>query len=514
MGRAGGGPRPRGPHRASLQTLAGDLGLVLHLTAALAAVSLPVAALSGERWALLPLAGTGLASGMVGLLLHRRFGFVQRHTTRTALAVVATAWTVTGLLAALILSWMAHVAPDGAIAVYRDPMNALFEGISGITSTGLTMAHGVESALPATVQWWRSLLQWVGAIGVIVFTLAVASTGAGGEILLASATRPELLGDDAMTTARRIWGLYVALTVAAIAVLKLAGLDWWTAVNHGLSGIGTGGFTITDASFGDHPPAARYAGAGVIAVGAVTFVAHYQLLVGRDVRRFLRRTQVRAFGLGLLVGIPLLALAVRDQAPPVAAVDVIFQWTTALATAGFSTVDLSEWGPAALLLLVVAMFVGGSSGSTAGGLKLSRVAWLAKALMTRIRSAEPGQRELEHRWDGEPVSPDHSRRAESHAAGMALLWAVTLAAGAFAMLLLVPGAAPQHVLFDVTSALSNVGLDTGVVDRDLHGPAKATFILLMALGRLEILGLLVLARVFVVAQEGGEEAAEEPPPGA
>lgn len=495
----------------ALATLAGDVGLVLQLTAAMTLVSLPVAVLAGEGWAVVPLVGTGAGASVTGALLHRRFP-IRRRTTRTALAVVAVAWTVTGALAALILWWLAQAGPAGAASVYRDPTNALFEGISGITSTGLTMAHGLEAQLPATVQWWRSLLQWVGAVGVILFTLATASTGAGGELLYDSATRPELLGGDAATSARRIWGVYLALSVLAVAVLRATGLDWWTALNHGITAIGTGGFTITDASFGAHPTAARYAGAAVIVVGAVSFAAHYQLLVGRDVRGFLRRTQVRALAVGVLVGLPLLALATRAQEAPVGAVDIVFQWTTALATAGFSTADLPSWSAASLLLLIVAMFIGGSSGSTAGGLKLSRLVWLGKALVTRARSAEPGHAELEHRWDGEPVTADHSRRAESHAAGMALLWVATLAAGTFVLLLLVPSARPHHVLFDVTSALSNVGLDTGVVDRSLPGSAKAGFVALMVLGRLEILGLLVLARTVVVRAEGGE-AGEDPPRG-
>lgn len=495
----------------ALETLAGDVGLVLQLTAAMTAVTLPVAVLAGDRWAVLPLAATGTAAALTGVLLHRRFVLVDR-TTRTALAVVAAAWVVTGGLAALVLWWMAHVAPDGAVSVYRDPTNALFEGISGITSTGLTMAHGLEAALPATVQWWRSLLQWVGAVGVILFTLATASTGAGGELLYDSATRPELLGGDARTSARRIWGIYLGFTVAAVSLLRVTGLDWWTALNHGLTAVGTGGFTITDDSFGAHPPAARYAGAVVIVVGAISFAAHYQLVVRRDLGGFLRRTQTRMLAGGLLVGIPLLFLATRADASPPAVVDIVFQWATALGTAGFATVDLAAWGPAAVLLLIVAMFVGGSSGSTAGGLKLSRLAWLGKALLTRARSAEPGRRELRQSWDGEPVSADHSRRAEAHAGGMALLWLATLAVGTFAMLLLAPGRAPHHVLFDVTSALSNVGLDTGVVDRRLGGGAKGVFTALMVVGRLEILGLLILARTMVVPSGGGEPG-EDPPPG-
>lgn len=509
--------RARAPAlRESLATLAADVGLVLHLTTALVAATVPVALVAGERWALLPLIVTGAAAGLVGQLLHRRYQAAERHTPRTAIAVVASAWITTGLLAALLLWWLAGAAPPDvdAVRVYRDPTNALFEGISGITSTGLTIAHGLESALPSTVQFWRSLLQWVGAIGVVVFTLSVITTGAGGQLLYEAATRPELLGDDVRTTTRRILTLYLGLTVAAVGALWVTGLDGWTALNHGLSGIGTGGFTVTDASFADHPPAARYAGAIVILVGATSFVALQQLLVRRDARGFLRRTQVRALGAMFVGGLALLALAARAGGADVAFVDLVFQWATAVATAGFSSVDLATWTPALLLLLIVAMTVGGASGSTAGGLKLSRVAWLGKALLTRLRAAEPGQRELQHRWDGEDVAPDHSRRAEAHAGGMVLLWVTTLAAGTLLLLLLAPGHPPLHVLFDVSSALSNVGLSTGVVDRSLAGGPKAVLTVLMVLGRLEILGLVVLARAVLVPTGSPTGAEERPPAGA
>lgn len=514
-----GGHHAVSPWRQAGATLLGDVGLVLHLTTLMAAVTVPVAVLAGDRWAVVPLATTGVAAAVVGQGLHRRFGQAERRTPRTALAVVATGWIVTGGLGALLLWWMAAAAgPAGGpgLAVYRDPANALFEGVSGITSTGLSMAAGLESSLPATVQWWRSFSQWIGAVGVVVFTLALTSTGASGALLYEAAARPEMLSDDARTTARRIWTVYLGLTVIAIAALRAAGLDWWTSLNHGLSGIGTGGFTITDASFAEHPPAARYVGAGIIVTGAISFTVHYQLLSHRAWKAVLRRTQVRALAAGLLVGTPLLGLVLAAEARSVAAVDVVFQWTTALATAGFSSVDLSSWGPAALLLLIGAMVVGGASGSTAGGLKLSRVAWLAKALMTRLRAAEPGGAGAGHRWDGEPVGSELSRRAETHAGGMAVAWMLTLGTATILLLLLEPTAPTHRALFDATSALSNVGLDTGVITRDVGGATKVMFVALMVLGRLEIIGLLVLARSMVVhgADRGPPAPSEAPPAGA
>lgn len=486
-----------GGDAGTARTVLGDLGAVLHLPALMTVPTLLVAVVAGERFAILPLVAAGLLTLIAGQLLYRHFGGQRQQTgVRTALAVVAVAWVVIGLVAASVLWGTALLAGpgSGSAEVYADPVDALFEGMSAATATGLTVADGLEARLPATLQWWRSLLQWVGAVGVIIFTLAVTSTGAKGPLLLEAATRPEMLGDDVRVTARRIWGLFAGMTVVAVLALLLAGLSAWEALNHGLTAIATGGFTITDDSFAAHGTTGQLLGVVLIAAGAVSFVAHYQLFIRRETHAFLRGTQQRALALGLGLGIPVLAAVHLAEAGGSDVLAVVFQWTSALATAGFSTVDLATWGPGALLLLVAAMLVGGSSGSTAGGIKLSRVSWLAKALVTRLRAAEPGQRESLHYWDGQQVSAEQSRKAEAHAGGFVLLWMSTLLAGVITVSVLEPTARTMHVLFDVTSSLSNVGLDAGVVGGDLGSTTKIVFTVLMLVGRLEILGLVVLLR--------------------
>lgn len=283
------------------------------------------------------------------------------------MAVVAAGWLAVGLAAGVLWGTAMVDGPDAATSVYRDPFSALFEGISGATSTGLTVAAGLESELPATMQWWRFILQWVGSVGVIIFTLAVASTEAKGPLLLEAATRPELLGDDVPVTARRISALFSGMTAAAVVALLIAGVEPWEALNHGLTAIATGGFTITDDSFAGYGASTQIMAAIPIASGAVSFVAHYQLLVRRQPRVFVQGTQQRTLAFGSVAGTLLLGAVFWAEAGTADPADVVFQWTSALATAGFSTVDLSTWGSGALLLLVAGMVMGGSPGSTAGG---------------------------------------------------------------------------------------------------------------------------------------------------
>ncbi len=177
--------------------------------------------------------------------------------------------------------------------------------------------------------------------------------------------------------------------------------------------------------------------------------------------------------------------------PPVT--DSVFQWVTALATCGFSSTSLNGWTPSALLMLVAAMVVGGSSGSTAGGYKQDRAVTVGQALGARIAGVwQADEISGTHQLGGQEPADGFLRRYAA-AASMGLLWLVTLGAGTLLLAVVVEPELPlSSVLFDATSALGSVGLSTGVASADLGWAGKLTFILLMWRGRLEILAVLAL----------------------
>lgn len=474
------------------RAVAHDVGQLLFVPAGMAAVSLPMAVAVGDHHALVPLGVAAVGSATIGGALVHRYRHAQALHRWPAVEVIAIGWLLAGLVTAAVLAGIAHAGPaDAADAVFRNPVDALFEGMSGITSTGLTIAEGRESQLSPIVQWWRSLAQWVGGIGVVLFALGVGHTAARVSELYAAEGRSDELAGDVRHTARSMVAIYVALSVATVLAFWATEQDGWTALNHGLTGIATGGFSVTDDSFAGFGTGTLIVAMVAMVLGSITFVAHHLLLVDHDLRAWWRLTPLRAQVLWFSAGFGVLLLVTALGAPDVAVVDVLFQWVSAASTTGFaSDAALEAWAPLALVLLVVAIVIGAPSGSTGGGLKLDRAVWLAKDAVRRARGFRGVPPQMS--WDGAPVDAEPRRRWVRHAGEMLGLWVLTLAVGTAIMISLTDAPVLQ-VLFDTASAMSNVGLDADVIDGDLEDGAKLTIAVLMFVGRLELLTALVLA---------------------
>lgn len=478
-----------------LRTIARDLGLLIHLPTLLALPTLVIAALTGELFVLPGFLAMAALSLLAGQVLYRYGQGASEGFSTLSLIVAASGWLIIALLGAIPFygaAWLGTELSPTTLA-FRDPLNALFEAMSGFTSTGLTMASD-PSTLPMTLQWWRSLSQWVGGVGVIVFVLAFATFQEDGYELYTAEARSRRIGDNVKTTVRRIWGIYLFYTALTIVVYFALGMSWWEALNHGLTGISTGGFAVTSNSFQDYSASIKLVTLGVILAGAITFRAHYALLRRGDWRFVLRQSQIRTFGILLVTGALLLVLINRTLAPNTQIIDTVFQWISALGTSGFSAANLKTWNQPALLLLTVAMAVGATAGSTVGGLKLSRLTWLVKAVVWQLERLwlQEG-REPRYTFNGERKDTQEVAEQVYSAAVMALLWGGMIFLGSsILLLLLTPEHSLHEAMFEATSALSSVGLSVGVTTPDLHPVGRLTLIVLMWMGRLEILAVLVL----------------------
>jgi trk system potassium uptake protein len=468
--------------------VAHDLGAVLLVPAGMAAVSVPVAVVAGDTHSVGLLVATAVTAAGVGAVLLRRFGHVRAEHRWPAVEVIAVGWLVTALLTSLVLFGLGLTAPPGsADAAFAAPLNAVVEGMSGITATGLSMVGGQEAELTATAQWWRSLSQWVGGVGMVVFALGLTTSATGMRTLYeAEGRHPDLPGG--MTgTVRGTAALYLGMTVLAVAALATTEHTTWEALNHGLNAIATGGFTITGDSMAGYGIGTQAVVLVVMSLGAVSFVVHHVLLVQRRPARAWRLTPLRAQVAVLLGGGGLVLALHRFTDHDSSAFDTVFQWASAAGTAGFSTdLDLARW-PLVLLAPVIAiMFVGASSGSTGGGWKLDRLVWLLKALRRRLGGGD------RLHWDGGPVRRDEADTLVRHAGTLGALWLLTLLIGVGVLLAVTE--APVHlVVFDAASTLGNVGLSAGVIDADLDATGKVVLTALMYLGRLELLTALLLA---------------------
>jgi len=471
------------------------LGLVVHVPGLMAIASLPVCWLFNEAYAVPPFLWTALASLTLGQLLYRCFRPAEEIRLHHAMLVAALAWILVPLLGAIpLLAIASQLAGNAATSVeFQQPWDAIFEAFSGFTGTGLSVSLH-PSRLPHSLQWWRSFTEWVGGVGVIVLMLSILRPSAGAHQLYFSEAREEKILPSVASTVRMIWWIYLLLTTSSILLLRAAGIPWWEAVNHGMTGIATGGFTVTDASMRDYSPGVQILLMGIMLAGATSFAVHYRILTRGKLTALWGDSQHRA--LWLLAGIGAIALLMENfwYTASFLWMETLFQWVSALATAGFQTVDLGAWSPTAQLLLSFAMVLGGAAGSTAGGIKQVRFVYLIKGVLWRFRAASLRPHELAHyAVNGQSVSEADASRSVESAAVLGTLWLLLLGTGILVLLHVVPPRFTlSEVILEVASAQGNVGLSTGITHPDLPWPGKLTLILSMWMGRLEIIPVLIL----------------------
>jgi trk system potassium uptake protein TrkH len=374
--------------------------------------------------------------------------------------VCAVPFTVTALLAD---------SPTATLDAFSDPANALFESMSGLTSTGLTVATDPRE-LPSSLQWWRSTTQWLGGVGILYIVLALTVSGRqkadpGQGDAAGDEANSDVESDDDVSigsASRRTWLVYAILTFTTFLAMWLAGMPVWDAVNHAQTAVSTAGFSINaDSLAGYERPAQAAALAGMIA-GALSFFTLRRVVLKGKVPTLLRDRQA-----WLLVGTVFVGTLLLWPLSGLGGFDTLFQVATALCTAGFSTVAVGDLGWVTLVVLTVLMLVGASAGSTAGGLKLARVRRLVMSLW--------------HREARDPALVEPLRKTRL----IVLTFLLTFTAGVLA-LLVTSEASLIEAVFEAASAVGTVGLSTGLTDPDLPVGARLTLIVLMWLGRLEM----------------------------
>lgn len=488
-------PRIRLP--PSVQAILHDVGLLLHVPGGMAIASLPICLWFDERYAVPAFLLTALVSFSLGQLLYRVFETTTHTRLRHAMMVAALSWGLIPLIGAIPF-WMiaSQLASDPqtspTVLAFQNGWNAIFEAVSGFTSTGLTMALR-ESQLPRTLQWWRSLTEWVGGIGVVVLVLSILEPNTDSYLLYSAEGRKKRISLTVTATVRRIWWIYLFYTGVSILLLRLAGMPGWDAINHGLTAISIGGFSIRDDSLGSYSAVIQLATIVIMIAGAISFPVHYRLLTERQLSVLWRDSQHRALWVLLGLGTAAMWLETRWFSGAVLWLDSLFQWVSALATCGFETVDLASWSASAKLLLVMAMILGGTAGSNVGGLKLNRAVTLYKGVVWWFQRLDLQPHQLmRYQLEGTVFSEAAASRRIEAASVLLLLWLSAIVIGVLVLLHVAPTSSLSDLIFETTSALSSVGLSTGITSPDLSWVGKLTLMVLMWMGRLEIMPILVL----------------------
>ena len=513
--------------------IARDLGRILKALAGMIFASVVVSLVWREFYAVPALIISGLLPLAVGQGLTRRYGDAGEPGKLHGMMIAASGWffvAVFGTFPFLLVAWTVAVDPFGGplvvppeagsqtLAAFRSPLNSFFESMSGITGTGLTMTDD-ESALPRTLQWWRTLIEWVGGVGVIVLTTAIlARPGSGSLTLYESEAREKKIHPSILSTVRTIWWIFILFTFVSITVLWLAGMPAWDAINHGMTGLSTGGFSVTDASIGEYDsPVIEFTMIPVMILGSIAFPVHYLVLQG-DLRSLYTDLQTRwtwpYYGLGSVILIAMLLSGGAYDSSRVAVgvggivltgtearvFDTVryglFQFVSAATCTGFGPSGVGDWPAEAQLAMSGAMVVGAAAGSTVGGIKLIRIITLTKGTLFRIRGVFLPETAVRYfNLDGRRLSEAELSQEFEEAAIIAFLWFVFLAAGLVVLLLTVdPSFTLENAIFEVTSAQGNVGLDSGITGPGMPWPAKVMFLFNMWIGRLEIVPVLVTLR--------------------
>jgi trk system potassium uptake protein TrkH len=401
----------------------------------------------------------------------------------------------------VVSSWVA-MCGFGAVPFYLSPhfptlSDAIFESVSGFTTTGATALSAVEN-LPDSLQLWRCFSHWVGGLGIIVLGVAVLPLiGVGGmELYRAefSGATSEKLTPRIAETAAAMWKIYIALTLAHYAALRVAGMGAFEAVCHSWSTMGTGGFSTRNLSIeAFHSAAVETVIIIFMLLAGINFTLHYRLFVERRPRRFFTDLELGAYL--AIIGVAALGMAVilavnSDLGYAQALRAALFQAASMSTSTGYSSANFELWPPFAQLTLLALMFAGGCTGSTAGGLKTARIVLLEKVVGREFRRMLERRGVFAVRFGGPVSEPTIQGLLNLVYLAFLVNFAASLVLTAFGVDVLTAISAVAACMFNVGPGLGAVG----PYDNFGHLPALAKWALsfCMLAGRLEFYTFLVL----------------------
>ena len=416
----------------------------------------------------------------------------QELRIRDGFAVIALFWIVLGLFGAMPL-WL-------ALRPHLSATNAIFESVSGLTTTGATVLTGLD-ALPRSLLFYRQQLQWIGGLGTLVLAVAILPLlGVGGmQMFLAkipSAAKETHLAPRLTEAIRSLGYIYVSLTALCTVGYWLAGMTPFDALAHSLSTVSTGGFSTHDANLGyfDGHPGVMAVAMVFMLLGGASFALHYFAWRRRDLRLYLQEAEFRTYiaVIGLTALVIALYLAVRHSATPGHALLAgLFQAVSIGTTSGFVREPSSHWPAFVPVLLLFVSFIGACANSTGGGLKAMRFLLLMKQGWREVGRLIHPNAVIAIRVGGR-VLPDRVLDAiwGFFAAYVALFTLLLILLTAFGLDQVSAFSAAAACLNNMGSSLAGSGHQYGA----LSGGAKWVLTAAMLFGRMEVFILLALFR--------------------
>ena len=462
------------------------IGYVLVFVAVLMVLPCIVAVIYQERegWSFVITAALCL---LLGFLIMRKKPENRVFYVKEGFVAVALSWIIMSVMGSL---------PFLITGTITNPIDAVFETVSGFTTTGSSVLSDVE-AVSKSVLFWRSFTHWIGGMGVLVFLLSLLHmTGGGSHINLMKAESPgpsvSKLVPTVQSTAKILYIIYLAMTVLEVVFLLIGKMPLFDALTITFGTAGTGGFGIKNDSLAGYSPYLQVVVTVFMILFGVNFSAYF-LLLRRKVKQAFSMEEVRWYLLIILASIALITLSVRDMYGSVgeAARHAAFQVGSIITTTGYASTDFNLWPEVPRTILVLLMFIGACAGSTGGGIKVSRLVILVKTIKKELHTFLHPRSLKKLKMDGHTLEHETVRATNVFLIAYVLIFSFSVLLVAF------DGNDLITNFTAVASALNNIG--PGL---ELVGPmgnfglfsngAKLVLIFDMLAGRLEIFPLLLL----------------------
>lgn len=488
-----------------LAMIAHDMGLIFEFLGLVSLVPFIVLALFREWNLLMPMALAPFMFLVMGFILSRIPYEDLEPSFSATIAAVALSWLAIAFVGALPFVF-------GLQMSYTD---AVFESMSGWTGTGFSMIASPDTT-PNTIIFWRSFMQWVGGIGILAFAISLRrKTRVSLFRMYKAEGREEELIPATSSSSRRMWMIYLVLTLSFTGLIMLVGIPLWDALNLVMVAIATGGFTLHTGGISYYNnPLLEILLIPVMITGAIPFKFFFLMYHGK-IRDMARDKTVRALLLLAFIGSLLVSfdLYTFSNIPVTTALrQGTFTAISGLCTCGLQNSSPHLWATIPLAIVMMMMFIGGAMGSAAGGVKINRIMLAFDGIRWWFRRFFVSSRVLvPFKTGGKTISREVSDLAISKNLLVIVIYVITIFAATILTLhIYITSFRMEEVVFEIVSALSNAGLTVGFITAASPMMIKWMFIVLMWMGRLEIVPLIILT--MGVIKELEDDSRSQTPP--